>query len=237
MELEVFDPAMCCSTGVCGSSVDPALATFASDLEWLAAHGIAVRRHNLGQEPGVFATQDQVRALLQDNGESALPVVITKGQVRSTGRYPSRAELGSWAGVSEADVEPAQRLVTSELIAELAAVGAAVGSNCEPCLKFHYNAARKLGLSDEQLTVAVRTAQAVKDAPATNMLELSAKLLRVDVSDLKPGTAPTAGLTAEAPAAAPADESSCCGGGAPAAEDTTELMQIGAASTSGTRCC
>jgi hypothetical protein len=31
----VFDPAMCCSTGVCGPSVDPELARFAADLDWL----------------------------------------------------------------------------------------------------------------------------------------------------------------------------------------------------------
>ena len=42
--VEVFDPAMCCSTGVCGPSVDPALARFAADLEWLAGQGVAVAR-------------------------------------------------------------------------------------------------------------------------------------------------------------------------------------------------
>lgn len=49
-KLEVFDPAMCCSTGVCGVEVDPVLAQFAADLKWVAEHGIAVERHNLGQE-------------------------------------------------------------------------------------------------------------------------------------------------------------------------------------------
>ncbi|MEX2621006.1 MAG: arsenic metallochaperone ArsD family protein, partial [Egibacteraceae bacterium] len=53
--VEVFDPAMCCSTGVCGPSVDPALARFASDLDWLGEQGAQVRRYNLGQEPGAFA--------------------------------------------------------------------------------------------------------------------------------------------------------------------------------------
>lgn len=54
-ELLVFDPALCCSTGVCGPEVDPALVSFAADLEWLRTRGVQVRRFNLAQEPGAFA--------------------------------------------------------------------------------------------------------------------------------------------------------------------------------------
>lgn len=97
IKLEVFDPAMCCSTGVCGPTVDPALATFAADLEWLTSTGATVRRYNLGQEPGEFAGNEQVRALLQESGEAALPVVLTDGELRSTGRYPTRDEIITWS--------------------------------------------------------------------------------------------------------------------------------------------
>ena len=58
MKLEVFDPAMCCSTGVCGPSVPPALARFAGDLEWLAGKGVEVRRYNLTHEPQAFVASD-----------------------------------------------------------------------------------------------------------------------------------------------------------------------------------
>jgi Arsenical resistance operon protein ArsD len=71
---------------VCGTSVDAALASFAGDLEWLAGNGIPVRRHNLGQEPGVFAERDRVRTMLQEDGQDCLPIVIVEGSVRSTGR-------------------------------------------------------------------------------------------------------------------------------------------------------
>lgn len=53
-KVEVFDPPMCCSSGVCGPSVDPALARFSSDLHWLANQRIAVERHNLAQQPRAF---------------------------------------------------------------------------------------------------------------------------------------------------------------------------------------
>jgi len=52
--VRVFDPAMCCSTGVCGPSVDPQLARFSADLDWLTSQGVAVERFNLAQQPAAF---------------------------------------------------------------------------------------------------------------------------------------------------------------------------------------
>jgi len=100
VQIEVFDPAMCCSTGVCGPSVDPALSTFAADLDRLASSGVAVRRFNLGQEPVAFAQNDLVRELLTTGGEGALPIVMVEGAVQSSGRYPTLSELSAWAAVS-----------------------------------------------------------------------------------------------------------------------------------------
>jgi len=54
-KIEVYDPPMCCSSGVCGPSVAPALPRFAGDLKWLKAQGVEVARHNLAQQPLAFA--------------------------------------------------------------------------------------------------------------------------------------------------------------------------------------
>ena len=62
-KLEVYDPAMCCSTGVCGVDVDPVLVQFAADLAWVAEHGIAVQGYNLGQEPQAFAAAPYVEGV------------------------------------------------------------------------------------------------------------------------------------------------------------------------------
>lgn len=97
--LQVFDPAMCCSTGVCGPQVDPRLATFESDLRWLGTRGAQVTRHNLGQEPGAFAESEVVRTILASGGEEALPVILVDGRLRWTGQYPTRDELAAAAGV------------------------------------------------------------------------------------------------------------------------------------------
>ena len=101
--IQVFDPAMCCSTGVCGPSIDPSLVRFAADLEWLSEQGVSVERFNLAQQPGAFATQPVVTQAIEAQGESALPAVLAGGMLKSTGAYPSRAQLAAWAGMSASE--------------------------------------------------------------------------------------------------------------------------------------
>lgn len=110
--VQVFDPAMCCATGVCGPQVDPRLATFESDLRWLGTQGAQVSRHNLGQAPGAFAESDVVRTILASGGEEALPVILVDGRVRWTGQYPTRDELAAatiGAPVAEAGCDSAEQ--------------------------------------------------------------------------------------------------------------------------------
>ena len=96
-KLEVFDPAMCCSTGVCGVDVDPTLAQFAADLKWVEEHGMTVARHNLGQEPQAFASNPAVVKEMEA-GMDRLPILAVDGHIVSTGMYPSRAATGTEAG-------------------------------------------------------------------------------------------------------------------------------------------
>lgn len=98
-KLEVFDPAMCCSTGVCGVEVDPVLAQFSADLKWVEEHGISVTRHNLGQEPQAFAgNPDVVKEM--EAGIDRLPILAIDGHIVSTGMYPSRQQLAQKLGIT-----------------------------------------------------------------------------------------------------------------------------------------
>jgi hypothetical protein len=97
--LHVFDPPMCCSTGVCGPIVDPELARFSADLEWLKRQGVEVQRFNLAQQPGAFVEHTPVREALQARGNDALPLVLADGRVAAEGTYPSRETLAALAGV------------------------------------------------------------------------------------------------------------------------------------------
>jgi arsenite methyltransferase len=97
--VSVFDKPMCCSSGVCGPEVDPALVRFSADLLWLSRHDIEVERLNPAQQPEAFAASELVRRELAVHGAACLPVVAVDGKVVSRGTYPTRAELAGWAGV------------------------------------------------------------------------------------------------------------------------------------------
>ncbi|PWF41314.1 arsenite efflux transporter metallochaperone ArsD [Massilia glaciei] len=97
--IRVFDPALCCSTGVCGVDVDQALVNFSADVAWANEQGAQIERFNLAQQPMVFAEDATVRGFLERSGHEALPLILVDGQVALAGRYPKRAELARWAGL------------------------------------------------------------------------------------------------------------------------------------------
>ena len=97
--IQVFDPPMCCSTGVCGPGVDPDLARFSADLEWLKGQGVQVQRFNLAQQPGAFVEHAAVEEALQTRGNESLPLVLVDDRVAVEGAYPSRDTLAALAGV------------------------------------------------------------------------------------------------------------------------------------------
>lgn len=104
--IEVFEPAMCCSTGVCGPDVPQELVTFSADVDWLRGQGADVARHNLASEPVVFAGKPAVLDFLKVSGSEGLPLVLVDGSIAMAGRYPSRAELARWADAAQP--EPAR---------------------------------------------------------------------------------------------------------------------------------
>ena len=170
--LKVFDPPMCCSTGVCGSEVDPALVHFAADLKWLESQGVAVERFNLAQSPKAFAEDDLVRSLLTDKGEEALPLVVVDGKVVASGTYTARAQLADFLGLNGAEDS-----LFTPAVAELVAIGAAIAANCEPCLRYHVKAATELGVTSADITRAVEMSANVKDVPHRAVLKLAALLV------------------------------------------------------------
>lgn len=188
--IQVYDPALCCSTGVCGVDVDQALVSFSADVDWAKQNGAKVERFNLAQQPQAFAENALAKALLEKSGQEGLPLILVDGQQVMAGRYPQRNELAEWLS----DVK--ETLFTPQ-VAELVAIGAAIASNCEPCFKYHYDTARKLGVSANDMQRAVDLAQKVKDTPARTMLELAGRYLK-----------PDAAKKADAASAAP---KACCG--------------------------
>jgi len=97
--IQVFDPALCCSTGVCGVDVEQALVKFSADAAWAKLNGARIERFNLAQQPMAFAENAAVKGFLERSGEEALPLVLVNGEVALAGRYRNRAELARWAGI------------------------------------------------------------------------------------------------------------------------------------------
>jgi AhpD family alkylhydroperoxidase len=172
-KLQVFDPPMCCSTGVCGPEVDPALVRFAADLDWLKTNGVEVERFNLSQEPAAFVGNPVVAQAIRGR-DDALPLLLVDGKIVAEGSYPSRNVLAELVGLAALAPE---RSLFSEAVQELVAIGAAIASNCEPCFRFHFDKARKLGVSKDDMARAVATAKMVKESPARAVLEVAERYL------------------------------------------------------------
>ena len=105
--IAVYEPALCCNTGVCGEDVDQNLVTFSADMAWLLEQGASITRHNLANDPLAFAHNEAVKSFLEIAGSAGLPLVSVDGVTVATGRYPTRAELTRWAGLETPAAVPA----------------------------------------------------------------------------------------------------------------------------------
>ena len=97
--IQVYDPAMCCSSGVCGTEVDQALVAFAADAQWAAQQGATVERFNLAKQPMAFVDSPVVKDMLERAGSGCLPMTLLDGNLMLAGRYPTRDDLAKWAGI------------------------------------------------------------------------------------------------------------------------------------------
>ena len=130
-KIEVFEPALCCATGVCGEDVDQALVTFSADMVFLRGRGGDIARYNLASEPQAFADNESAKAFLHVSGSAGLPLILVDGVTAMTGRYPDRAQLATWAGLDDATALTGGELgLTAATTSEGGCCGGAVSSCC-----------------------------------------------------------------------------------------------------------
>jgi 4-carboxymuconolactone decarboxylase len=91
---------------------------------------------------------------------------------------------------------------------ELVALGAALGSNCVPCVEHHIPEARKAGLSDRHIAAAVRLADKVRQVPARKVLAAALGMLPQAHGE---SPAEQSGSGCAQPAADSPAEQPCCG--------------------------
>jgi hypothetical protein len=104
--IQVFEPPMCCSTGVCGPEVDPTLVQFAADIDSLRNDGVKIERFNLSQNPNQFATTPAVLTLLKTKGADALPAILADGRLVHSGSYPDSGALRAMVAALPRDAAP-----------------------------------------------------------------------------------------------------------------------------------
>lgn len=104
-KVTIYDPAMCCDTGVCGPVLDPKLTAVAAAVFSLEKKGFDIKRFNLGNDPAAFVENKTVNALLFDKGVDSLPVVLMDGEIAKIGDYPAAEEFAEWFGVEASELQ------------------------------------------------------------------------------------------------------------------------------------
>ncbi len=99
MRIEIYDPPMCCSSGLCGPALDPVLVKMNDAVLALKKQGVAVERFNLAQQPKSFMDNKKIAELLKKNGKKILPVTLVNRDVFKTGEYPSYEDLCRALGI------------------------------------------------------------------------------------------------------------------------------------------
>lgn len=92
-KMQLFEPAMCCETGLCGVSIDPELLRISTLLHQLKQAGVVVDRFNLNNAPMEFVNNQTINRFLNEKGVEALPAVMLDGELLFYGRYPGNEEI------------------------------------------------------------------------------------------------------------------------------------------------
>ena len=99
--IEIYEPAMCCATGLCGVSIDPELMRISTVLNTLKQKGITVKRFNLSSSPMAFVNNKTVNEFVKRYGADKLPVTVIDSELVISGRYPANDEFTEWLDLPE----------------------------------------------------------------------------------------------------------------------------------------
>jgi hypothetical protein len=98
-KIEIFDPALCCPTGLCGPNINTDLMRIAAAVEALKRQGVDIERYNLRDVPQLYVDNTVVTEFLKEKGADALPVILVDGKVEVAGMYPTNKQLTEWTGI------------------------------------------------------------------------------------------------------------------------------------------
>ncbi len=91
--VELFDPPMCCPTGMCGPTIDPVLLDVNEMIVMLQGEGIPVTRYQMASHAQAFVNNPEVFRLIREKQLAALPITVVRGQIVQVGAYPTLAQV------------------------------------------------------------------------------------------------------------------------------------------------
>ena len=123
MQVRVFEPALCCNTGVCdpdtglvtGTETDDSLVVFTADMAFIKSQNGDIERHNMANDPMAFVTSETAKTFLEVAGSAGLPLTTVDGITVMTGQYPTREQLLKFAGLDSAAPASAKLLTTIDV--------------------------------------------------------------------------------------------------------------------------
>jgi len=112
VKMIIFDPAMCCSTGLCGPVIDLELLRISTAMSNLEKNGVKVERYNLSSNPQAFVDNIVINEILNRDGVDVLPLTIVDNKVVKTKKYPTNDELLKFLDVPESYLKAKEKLAT-----------------------------------------------------------------------------------------------------------------------------
>lgn len=96
MKVEIYEPPMCCPSGLCGPTVDPALVAINDAILQLQKEGVEVKRYMINQNPSAFKNNAEVMNFIKKHGSQSLPLTLVDGQIIKSETYPTYEEIKSY---------------------------------------------------------------------------------------------------------------------------------------------
>ncbi|QED36658.1 arsenite efflux transporter metallochaperone ArsD [Antarcticibacterium arcticum] len=180
MKITILDPALCCSTGVCGPSVDDTLVQTAANVKWLKSLGYEVKRHNISNDGAAFKEYPDAIKKLQEEGVDSLPYIFINDKLVKAGEYPSKEE---WLQLLETKTSQTSGKThfSNENFAEktnvLIGIGAAVAASNETFLKQQVSRAKVLDIEIQEIARAMNIGNDAKNSLSKQIITQANRLL------------------------------------------------------------
>jgi hypothetical protein len=92
-DIEIFDPPLCCPTGLCGPSLDQTLLDVSEMIQRFQSEGYSIKRYQMTSHPQAFISNPEVMRLVREKQMDALPITMVHGKVIKIAGYATQGEI------------------------------------------------------------------------------------------------------------------------------------------------